>query len=199
MTKGLALGGGATLLVLIGGIALLAMIGEAPRAAPSASRTGIAEVPPPTVTPVRATTTRATSSDDPPELERAPIKHAFIQRDDDSGIARAKGAPPPMFTRATLAQLRAAVAPAVKQCMDESFQRYPENRSLDTKPSISIQFTATAAGGTLSVANVRTVINGTQEDALLACVGAAYERLSVRTSSEQVDGVGQVQATFDYQ
>jgi len=202
MTKTAVTLGSLAALVLIGGVVLWTLVGDTAAATASSG----ASVPPARVAarqaPPRATLDQrrpveAERDEDPPELPITPIKRAFIVRDDDA-VPPASDAPAPVLAKSTLAAMRAAVMPAVERCMAASFETHPENRSLDTKPSVSVIFTAVASAGVVSITKTASVINGTQEDELRHCIETAYKQLSVPAAPGQRDGEERVQSTFDY-
>lgn len=129
------------------------------------------------------------------ELEIQPIKRAYIQRED--GTLRSKDAPPPLFTKATIDAVRAAVTPAVQKCIAEGLERNPDNATLPNPVSVAIIYTASAAGGTVGVTKAEAIINGTQDDGLLPCLEAAYTTVKIAAPAGQADGEGRVQAVFD--
>jgi len=204
MTKTAVTLGSLAALVLIGGVVLWTLVGDtaAATASSAASVPGARAAAGQAAAPPRALADQhrpaeAERGEDPAELQITPIKRAFIVRDDDA-VPRATDAPAPVLARSTLAAVRAAVMPAVERCIAASFETHPENRSLDTKPSVSVIFTAVAAGGVVSITNTASVINGTQEDELRHCIETAYKQLSVPAAPGQRDGEERVQSTFDY-
>ncbi len=129
-----------------------------------------------------------------PEMKIEPIKRAYIQRED--GTLRGKDAPPPLFRKDTVDAIRAAVTPAVQKCMKEGLARIPDNAHLENSASVAVIYTVSATGGQVGVTKAEAVINGTQDDALLPCIEAAYSSVRFQAPA-QPDGEGKVQAVFD--
>lgn len=214
MMKKLVVLGALALLLLIGAFALWRMTGGTSEATPDPAAAASEEgrIGGPLDRPRRSQVaahagprvddgsagTPATSEDTgaPHEMKIEPIKRAYIQRED--GTLRGKDAPPPLFRKDTIDALRAAVAPAVQQCIQAGLQRNPDNTKLENPASVSIIYTASAAAGSVGVTKAEAVINGTQDDELLPCIEAAYTAVRI-TAPGQADGEGQVQAVFDLQ
>ncbi|HEY5947156.1 MAG TPA: hypothetical protein VIV40_16750 [Kofleriaceae bacterium] len=124
-----------------------------------------------------------------------PAARTYVQREDDS-VPWPKDAPPPLFSKATLQAIRAAVTPGVNQCMATTRARYPE---LATNPELSaeitIDYTARATHGAITIAGADVAVQGFPDDALASCVKDVYRRAHV-TANDQADGTGKVHAGF---
>jgi hypothetical protein len=123
-------------------------------------------------------------------------KRSFVQREDDS-VPWPKDAPPPAFTKATMQAIRAAATPGVEKCKSEIWKTYPDlAQNPDIKASISVVYTAQAAGGAITIPSARVVVNGFPDDNYAKCVQDAFEKLQVASPAGQSDGKGQVVSSF---
>lgn len=122
-------------------------------------------------------------------------KRTSVQRDDDS-VPWPKGAPPPLFTKATLQAIRAAVTPGVNNCIDTARAHYADlATNPDLQGDIMIAYTAHAAQGAIKIAAADVVANGFPDDDLVKCIKDVYLHAQA-TSPDQADGNGKVASSF---
>lgn len=200
--------GVAALLLLVGALVLLGGVDTAPPAAGSNSASPVAAarpthessravVPNVPAMPSAGSSHAPSQSDEPIKWKDADLsKRSFVQRDDDS-VPWPKDAPPPAFTKATMQAIRAAATPGVEKCKSEIWKTYPDlAQNPDIKASISVVYTAQAAGGAITIPSARVVVNGFPDDNYAKCVQDVFEKLQVATPAGQADGKGQVASSF---